>query len=232
MTEPTGIGAEPLKPRPTSSSTEETDGDLLCLIGWAEDGPEEAKAAFEEFYNRHVESLYAACYRTYRGRLPVGYSVQDLVVDTFARAAERGQTYDVGTAKDGADRRLRTEGWLLAIAHSVVGDSYRGRFPVEVQLPDEGWQCRAFTDRPVDSAETKLVRQAIDDVLDDREREVILVTFHWYDPDREHQRLPNEVAAELAAQLGTTTDNLRKIRAKAVRKVKEHVLAYRHNLQS
>jgi len=228
----TGIEAESVKPQSISSLAKEIDEDLLCLMCWTDDSPEDAKTAFEEFYNRHVGFLYAVCYKTYRDRLCADYSVMDLVVDTFARAKERGDTYKSGGIKDPDDLRRRTEGWLLVIARSVVADLYRGQCPAETQLPDEGWQCLAYAEGQADSPYIQLVRRAYAEVLDERELEVILVTFHWYDPDRENQKLPDKVTAELAAYLGTTTDNLRKIRAKAIRKVKEYILQHRHELPS
>jgi len=52
---------------------------------------------------------------------------------------------------------------------------------------------------------------------------VIRVTFQWYQPDREHQRLPNQVAKDLADTLGTTPENLRQIRHRALRKIEAHL---------
>lgn len=222
------------KAKPLSSVSEESDKDLLCLMGWADDYPAEARAAFEEFYRRHAEVVYAACVRAYGHDLTREYSVTDLVVDTFARAREKGGTYDTGGLTDAAALERRTEGWLIRIAHSIAVDVYRNLSPAEKQLSDEAWEWVAEwvadTPKPTDSPEVQLVREALWQVLDDREREVLLVTFHWYRPDRENQRLPNKIAAEVAARLGITTENLRKIRAKALAKVKAYVLAHRPNM--
>jgi hypothetical protein len=54
---------------------------------------------------------------------------------------------------------------------------------------------------------------------------VLRVTFQWYEPGREHQRLPNDVAADLADTLQTTPENLRQIRRRALRKIKAHLTA-------
>jgi hypothetical protein len=52
---------------------------------------------------------------------------------------------------------------------------------------------------------------------------VVQVTAQWYQPDRDHQRLPNDVAADLAASLQTTPENIRQIRRRALKKIEAHL---------
>ena len=44
-------------------------------------------------------------------------------------------------------------------------------------------------------------------------------------PDHAHQRLPNDVAADLAETLGTTPENLRQIRSRAMKKIRTFLAA-------
>ena len=88
------------------------------------------------------------------------------------------------------------------------------------------WQQVAAADRGVrtPSAKEHAVREAICS-LTEREQLVIRTTFQWYRPEKAHQRLPNDVAGELAETLGTTPENLRQIRRRAMRKIADFVRA-------
>ena len=61
-------------------------------------------------------------------------------------------------------------------------------------------------------------------VFADKEQMVIRVTFQWYRPGKPHQRLPNDVVADLAETLQTTSENLRQIRRRALIKIREFLL--------
>ena len=91
-------------------------------------------------------------------------------------------------------------------------------------LDQDAWQQVAREPAPAtgDSETIRRVREAIES-LNEKEQMVIRVTFQWYSPDREHQRLPNDVAADLAATLRTTPENLRQIRRRALRKIETHL---------
>ena len=98
--------------------------------------------------------------------------------------------------------------------------------PPESQIDQDHWQNIPQPEAAdeSDSEVIAVVKATVQKVLTEREQEVLRVTLHWYDPSSEHQRLPNEVAAELAKRLGTTPENLRKIRERALAKVEEEVI--------
>jgi DNA-directed RNA polymerase sigma subunit (sigma70/sigma32) len=60
----------------------------------------------------------------------------------------------------------------------------------------------------------------MDEALDERERDVLRVTFHWHDPERDHQKLPEEAVEELARRWNLKPDNIRQIRRRALQKLK------------
>jgi RNA polymerase sigma factor (sigma-70 family) len=72
------------------------------------------------------------------------------------------------------------------------------------------------------SANRKLLDEAIDS-LSEKEQRVLRTTFQYYQPGKQHQRLPNDVAEDLAKELGTTSDNVRQIRHRALEKIKEYI---------
>jgi DNA-directed RNA polymerase sigma subunit (sigma70/sigma32) len=58
------------------------------------------------------------------------------------------------------------------------------------------------------------------DQLTDREQDVLRITALYQKAGDAHQRLPNEASAELATRWGTTNENIRAIRSRAMKKLK------------
>ena len=205
--------------------TKETDADLLARMVLADDDPACARVAWEAFYLRHVDYLYRACLRAYGDILGGEAGVADLVAEAFRAAYENAHKFDPAGITDPDRLRLRARAWLGWIARRTVQDLLRarGRLPTQ-RLELDHWQQVPEPERPGvgASAQEQAVRQAVES-LSEREQLVIRVTFQWYRPDRANQRLPNDVAAELAKTLETTPENLRQIRRRALRKIAEFV---------
>lgn len=203
---------------------DETDADLLVYMSLAGDDPLVARAAWEEFYRRHVEYLYAVCLRAYGRILGGAAGAADLVTETFRRAYERAKQFDAGGIADADRLRRRTRAWLGRIAERLMQTALRGRRRLPTRhLDADQWQQVAGPPAQADPGghdeRIRRVRAALL-ALSEREQIVLRVTFQWYQADRSHQRLPNDVAAELAATLDTTPENLRQIRRRALGKVR------------
>ena len=212
---------------PTSDLADETDADLLVLMTLAGDDPAGARVAWEAFYRRHVAYLYGVTMRAYGKVLGGEAGVSDVVAETFKRAYEHAETFDAGGVEDAERMRLRTRAWLGRIAERLVLTRLRGKRRLPTQRLELGrWQ--EVGDRPArgegDGERIERVREAIL-ALSEKEQVVIRVTFQWYEPGADHQRLPNEVAADLARTLQTTPESLRQIRKRALAKIKERLLA-------
>ena len=80
------------------------------------------------------------------------------------------------------------------------------------QIPQEEWPRGESSYSPIEAAF---------DSLDAREQEVLRETMLWHKPGEANQRMPNEAASRLAAQLGTTPANIRKIRSRAIQKLRQ-----------
>ena len=200
---------------------DETDADLLVYMSMAGDEPAAARAAWEVLYVRHVDYLYGVCLRAYGPLLGGDAGVRDLVADTFKRAYEHAGQFDAAGITDEERHRLRVRAWLGRIAQRLLQTALRGRKKLPVRLLDqEHWGSVAGPARAAASDPERIerVRSAIR-LLSEREQAVIRVTFQWYDPGQEHQRLPNDVAAELADYLQTTPENLRQMRRRALKKI-------------
>lgn len=201
--------------------TDESDADLLVYMAMADDDPACARVAWEAFYRRHVEYLYRVCLRAYSGILGGEAGAADLVAEAFRAAFENAHKFDPAGITDANRLRLRARAWLGWIARRIVQDILRGRSRLPTQsLELDHWQQVAEHERPGAGASAKedAVRQAVES-LSEREQLVIRTTLQWYRPEKQHQRLPNDIAADLARTLGTTPENLRQIRSRAMKKI-------------
>ena len=201
----------------------ETDADLLVYMTLSADDPAGAAAAWEEFYRRHVGYLHAVCLRAFGDLLGGPSAVGDLVADTFKRVYENADKFDPAGITDPQRLRLRVRAWLGRIAQRLAWTALRGRRQLPTRLlGQDHWQQIARPPAAAprgDPARTDRVRAALGS-LTDREQHVIRVTLQWYQPESDHQRLPNDVAADLAATLRTTPENLRQIRRRAMNKLR------------
>lgn len=202
--------------------TDENDAELLLFMSMENDDPAAAREAWAEFYERHAEYLQAVCWRAYADFLNGEAGVGDLVAETFRRAFERAATFSCEESADPDAIRRRVRAWLARIAERLCKDMLRrrgrlGLFPLDQdaleQIPEPA------AEPVVPGTDLERVQVALNQ-LSEREQLVIRVTFQWYQPGREHQRLPNDVVDELANALGTTPENLRQIRRRALERIR------------
>jgi DNA-directed RNA polymerase sigma subunit (sigma70/sigma32) len=57
-------------------------------------------------------------------------------------------------------------------------------------------------------------------ILNEKEQDVIRTTYLWNAPGKDYQKLPASELAALAQRCATTPDNIRKIRERAMKKLK------------
>jgi RNA polymerase sigma factor (sigma-70 family) len=202
--------------------SKESDEDLLVFMTMRGDDLEVANAAFAEFYERHVHYLFRRC-RGATSRILDEAGAWDIVQETFIRAYERAVTFDSEGITDPDRLQRRVRAWLGRIAVNIFRDMLRGRSSVrEVSLEDQEIAKEPETEPSTPSANRKLLDEAIDS-LSEKEQRVLRTTFQYYQPGKQHQRLPNDVAEDLAKELGTTSDNVRQIRHRALGKIKEYI---------
>jgi RNA polymerase sigma factor (sigma-70 family) len=200
-----------------------SDAELLERVSQRTTNGSAARAAETEFYDRHARYLY--CVLVQRVRRPLalsGREVEDLVQETFFRAFERAGTYHAGDAWDQDSQRRRSRAWLGRIAERLLADWLAGMREVSASPYLE--TLAEPEPSPPSSRSPKLhaLREALD-TLNERERDVLRVAALYFRPGEDHQRLPNEVSAELARRWQTTSENIRAIRSRAVKKLKEHL---------
>lgn len=205
----------------------ETDDDLLVYMSMREEAPSKADEALVELFRRHRKYLYNACCRSYSDILDRS-AIADLVTDTFMRANQKAGTFKCSGLSDARSQRAYVRAWLSKIAERLVMSALRSQRGVTIEhLDDEQWEAvpeqetgDAEAEGP--SPETQLYCEAFER-LTEREQHVLRVTALWHKPGQKYQKLPDDVSEELAESLGTTSDNIRQIRRRARRKIKDYV---------
>ena len=215
-----------MKPERTTDDDRSTDAELLDRVARRDSDPRRARAAQSAFYQRHVRYLFGALLRQKKTLLPLaGLSAEDLAQETFHRAFERAHTFEADEGLDDDRQRLRVRAWLGRIATNLLVDRLHRSREVSASPYLERVECAAIDEElpPSRSPRAMLVAEGLDQ-LTERERDVLRVSaLHFRAGD--HQRLPNDVSAELATRWETTNDNIRAIRVRAMKKLKAFVLS-------
>jgi RNA polymerase sigma factor (sigma-70 family) len=202
-----------------------SDFELLARVSGRETNPKLARSAEAEFYARHARYLYGVLLQRVKRPLALsGREVEDLVQETFFRAFARAGTFTAGEAWNAESEQRRTRAWLGRIAQRLLADWLTDAREVSAtpyldSLPEP--EAGPSSSR---SPKLRLMREALD-TLNERERDVLRVAALYYQPGEEHQRLPNEVSEELSRRWSTSNENIRAIRSRATKKLKEYLAA-------
>ncbi len=206
-----------MSPPPLS---ERSDGALFALVGA---GHVDARAAQQILYERHVQFLFGALSRQRDKLLRLaGLSAEDVVQDTFERAFQRAHTFRDEPTLDADRQRRRARAWLGRIAQNLVADAFR-RFR-EVSASDvlDRYEVPAMEEEPASRPELRPVRRALE-TLTEREQDVLRVTALYHKLEG-GGRLPNAVSAELGRRWGISNENVRAIRSRAMKKLREAIV--------
>ncbi len=205
---------------PTKVASRITDAELLGRVSRRAEDARAARSAEAELYERHARYLYGVLLGRVRRPLALsGREVEDLVQETFFRAFARARTFTAGEATDEDSERRRTRAWLGRIAQRLLADWLADAREVSASPYLETLAEPESAPPSSRSPQLRLMREALD-TLSERERDVLRVAALYFRPGEAHQRLPNEVAAELARRWETTGDNVRAIRSRATKKLR------------
>ncbi len=180
-----------------------------------------SRGAQQMLYQRHAPYLLGV----FRGRAArllsmTTMTAEDLLHETFFRAFSRSRAYKCGDDGPSREESRRTRAWLGKIAERLLFDALRANREVPASI-----EMDEMVDAGPPSSGTsqaRLVREAVS-ALSEREQDVLRVTALYYRVGESHQRLPNDVAAQLSENWATTPENIRAIRKRALAKVKKHV---------
>lgn len=217
-----------MTPERNAGDDRRSDGELLQAVARRSEDPRRARDAEAVFYTRHVRYLYGVLLRHKRNLLTLaGMSAEDLVQETFHRAFDRARTFEADATLDEDRQRQRVCAWLGRIAQNLLVDQLERHREISASPWLEDIGCAGLDEElpPSQSPMARLVAEGLDQ-LTERERDVLRVSALYYRAG-EHQRLPNDVSAELAGRWETTNENIRAIRVRAMKKLKAYVEARR-----
>jgi len=186
-----------------------------------------AKEAWEKFYLRHHRVLIYICMSDH-GYLLGQDDVKDVVQDTFLKAFSRAETFNYQESCQADIQERKCRAWLAAIAENIVRDRFRGQ--PEISIVDEteveriespGQETTDETEIP-EPERLKLLKSGFA-CLSEIEQTVLRATMSWWQPDQQHQRMPNAAMQELSRQIDKSPENIRKIRSRAIDKLEKYV---------
>lgn len=201
---------------------DETDEDLLVYIGLNGD---EGRAAWGEFYERHVGYVFGTLARRWGNVLDKG-SLEDATQEVFLRAHRYADSYDAAKAGNPAsaadtvvESRRRVRAWLGRIATNAVKDELSRRAGTRTEVLDEAvHDAPEHQDDGDPSPQLLAVCTALSE-LGPRDQDVLRTTMLYNKPGAPHQRLPDSASQALASAWTTTPTHIRAIRARALKKV-------------
>lgn len=210
---------------PTEVAPRVSDAELLERVSRRATNAPDARVAEAQFYERHARYLYGVLLARVRRPLALsGREVEDLVQETFFRAFARAGTFTAGDAEGEDAERRRARAWLGRIAQRLLADWLSDTREVSASPYLETLAEPELSPPSSRSPKLRLMREALD-TLSERERDVLRVAALYFRPGEPHQRLPNEVAAELARRWQTNNENVRAIRSRATKKLKQYLEA-------
>lgn len=209
-----------------------SDAVLLTLMAQRPTDAATAQMAWEEFYYRHWQYLYHVACRVGIVNTSDRY---DLVQETFLRVFEKAHTFQEEDSTDSTQGRIRVRAWMGRIAQRLFQDMLRkygrlrllGDMGAAIQDDAQAQPQTVESDDPPSPALQGML-QAIES-LSAREQEIIRVTWQYYTPGQQQQRLPHDVVAQLARDFNIKPENMRKIRERALHKIKAMLLSSPHS---
>ena len=204
-----------------------SDFDLIRRMAGQEIDPAGARNAWAAFYVRHQNNLLSVCMWHHEYLLGAD-GVRDLAQDAFIKAFDRAATFNHAEICELTIQQRKCRRWLAKIAENLVRDRYKGQPQVDIVDDETLVNLAGVIDEnqnAVQVPETKRLTllKAGFDLLSESEQTVLRATMFWWQPDQQHQRMPHEAMEQLSKQIGKSVANIRQIRARAIKELKEYV---------
>ena len=217
----------------------DTDADLLGYMAEQADEAGFAKEAFGEFYARHRAYLFGVTYRIFGAKLGGEEGAADLVQQAFhnayrwvGRHAGDTEAFAGFRAENREKTKRRVRSWLGTIAENLFKDILRSKQRNGVvELTDELLAVlpTGTLEEAVDlacfppGAREALAQELV--ALKPEDRDIISMCLPWYDTKTSRFAFSPGEAENLAASLGIEVDTLRQRRHRAMKRLKQAVLA-------
>jgi len=204
---------------------QEDDDGLLLYMSYKKEYPEEAKLALAEFYNRYRDFVTNTCNDILKN-LVNSQDADDLFSEVFNRIFERAETFNSEKLVDGDDMRKSIELWIMRIAHNMAIDwrrkdkKQKEKYEEYQPILNELKKLNKSSWTPLDK-EAELLFEEEFNKLSKRDREIIIQSGLYYNLNRGESDMPPEIIEQIADEFGTTPENIRQVRSRFIRRVRD-----------
>lgn len=196
-----------------------SDEDLLVMMSFRDENESEAQEAFRLFYDKYKRFLWGLCLKVCLNIESDSTELaKDVFMNTMTAVYESSHTYNASKSK------ITT--WISCIAKREMLDlldilkEKRIGEKTFVPLNENLAISNIEEDIEVDTPQKRALNDALQ-TLSEKERDILL-TYMMYHEGNKH--LPDEVTKFLCDRYETTSANLRKIKQRALDKVKNHII--------
>ncbi len=216
--------AAPPAPAHSPDLAAETDADLFAGMALGGACVARAHACFAEFHRRHAAYLFAVCERRYRE------SAEEIAAETLRRVYESAPLFDRSALADAespdATRRL-VRAWVGRIVRWVAADHFTDRERCSTVPIDSIAQWAelqgSLSAAPGRDAELVAQVRGVIEELSEREQEIAWTVAHGWSPEHGQTRWSQDDLDALAARFGLSRENIRQVRARLIRKLREQL---------
>jgi RNA polymerase sigma factor (sigma-70 family) len=199
--------------------TNYSDEELFILMSFKDENEVDAQEAFTIFYNRYKDFLWNLC-------LSVCYNCnradnEELAKDVFQNTTisiyRYSHTFNSSKSKvtTWMSRIAKNEMYILLSEFKEIRIDEEMEVMLESDISDQ-----AYNDFEFETPQQKALEEALK-ILSDRDQEILL-TYMMYEDGNKH--LPDKVLQYLINKYATTPENLRQVKGRSLKRIKNHIL--------
>lgn len=200
---------------------------LFLMMSMKDDDIELAENAFCEFHRRFANYLYAVIRNACSGFIPVygDTFVESVFSNTMLTIYEKAGEFTSVESLDEDHKVKRIKSWLGKIARNETFQLLREyregqeRIDYNTDFINESNIIDEPEENEVKTIEKKLLDIALNS-LKEKERDILLTFFRYEEAGK---NTPTNVLQELCTYYDTTSENLRQIKSRALKKINEHI---------
>ena len=206
-------------PQNVQTVTNYSDEDLFILMSYKDENEVDAHEAFTIFYNRYKGFLWNLCVSVCRNCKTADdvELAKDVFQNTMISIYEYCHTFNPSKSK------LKT--WISSIAKNSMRNLLIQSKDLRIDDQLESLLESEIIDTVVaefefETDQQKALGEALK-TLSDRDQDILL-TYMMYEDGKKH--LPDNVLQFLLKKYDTTSENLRQLKGRSLKKIKNHIL--------